>query len=839
MRIRAHILTCPERAAVLRNTLANLRASDWAVEPAVYENRDGHPDRRVRIQRGTRAVLERAVESDAEWMLHLEDDLVFNRHLRENLARWPPLTSASPERPFYASLFRPPGLALVEENADSNSAQVAADRAYGNQALLLSRATVRHILTHWDEEVLEADHRLARLAGRLGPLHLHLPSLVQHVGRRSAWGGPFLQTADFAPSWRGGAGNGPDWPPLTDTTARAAMEAFVDQLPPSPGGFSGTGVVIAAGGLGYLVNAWVAVRMLRHHGSRLPIQIWHLGPEEMPEPLARLFRGEGVDCVDAHRLLDRHPARQLGGWALKPYAMLASSFRHVLLLDADNVAVSDPGYLFDDARYQATGAIFWPDRPEGVGVPGKLLGANHPIWRLSGLGYRGDPSFESGQICLDKQRCWRELRLAMWMNEHADFWYRFLYGDKDTFQIAWRKLGTSWAMPALRPHMPDRRVFGQLDFDGRVIFQHRSGDKWRLDGANAPIAGFVHEEQCRQAIAELRERLLPGLGVGGERQWRLAPAQWLWSRHGHPPRVLSFHPGGFVDGGGQGDHDGAVRLWKLAAGSLELLGDDLTIMARFRHVPRAQAWLGVNEAGASLARVANAAGPTPPAAAPQRPQGREPALRAILCCAGEGERWGNYLGVPKHLVAIDGVPLVRRSVQQLRARGIEDVVITTFDDRYALAGAALAAPAVSMLPDTGIGFSVGLWSTRGRTLVLLGDVYFSEAAMDAIVTAAPDEITWLGRKGAGRLDKYCEMFGVSIPLARQARLQRAAEQVVELRRREAIQRMMGWELYAVVNDLDVTRVMPGPNWIDIDDETEDFDYPADYDAWMRCHRTAG
>jgi hypothetical protein len=209
---------------------------------------------------------------------------------------------------------------------------------------------------------------------------------------------------------------------------------------------------------------------------------------------------------------------------------------------------------------------------------------------------------------------------------------------------------------------------------------------------------------------------------------------------------------------------------------------------------------------------------------------------AILCCAGGGERWGNHLGAPKHLAPFDGVPLIQRSVAQLRARGVEDVLITGFDERYRVAGAPVCAPSASILPDTGIGFSVGFWSTTGRTLVLLGDVYFSEAGMDAAVGASGAESTWFGRKAAGSIAKHGEMFGLSIPLGHQPQLRQAAEVVIELYRRGFIRRIMGWELYAVINGLEPAVVHPGPNWIDIDDETEDFDYPHEYGAWMRRHR---
>jgi hypothetical protein len=837
MKIVAHILTCPERVPVLGNTLAALRATDWGEPPEVSENRDTHPDPLIRIQRGTRAVLERALAGDADFILFLEDDLAFNRHLRANLQRWAPLQAAAADRPFFASLFRPPGVPVSQRETGSDVALLPPGETYGNLALVLSRATARHALEHWDEEALEADRKLPRLAARLGPLYLHAPSLVQHLGVRSTWGGAFLQALDFEPTWRGGEASGSARLSLAPENAGAAMDSFLGRLGPCPGGSEQAGAVIAAGGLEYLVNAWVAVRQLRRHGFRWPIQLWHLGPAELPPPLGRLFQREGVDCVDAHARMAEHPTRQLGGRALKSYALLHAPFRHVLLLDADNTPVRDPSFLFDSEPYRRAGAIFWPDHPDGVGLPGSLLAANHPIWRICDLPYRGDPSFEGGQMVVDRQRCWRALNLASWMNQHADFWYQFLHGDKDTYQIAWRKVEAPWEMPADRPRLLGHRVFSQVDFEGKPLFQHRAGDKWRLDGRNQRIATFEQEDECRAAVEELRQWLFGELGLAPTQRGRLAPGQWLWSRPGRSPRLLTFHSEGFVEAGSER----GARLWRRERGNLQLIGDDLSVTAEFRYVPRVEAWLGRGE-GSSLVRIESGRGraaPLPAASPPVvAPAGQGP-LRAILCCAGEGGRWGNHLGVPKHLVAIDGTPLIQRTVRQLWSRGIEDILITAFDQRYTVAGAPLRAPQESILPDTGMGFSAEFWSQTGRTLVLLGDVYFSEAAIDAIVGAPGGETTWLGRRGRGSIDKYAEMFGVSIPLERQQRLKEAAAEVLALRRRGAIQRIMGWELYAVVNGLDARFVNPGPNWIDIDDETEDFDFPADYEAWMRRHRAAG
>jgi len=56
-----------------------------------------------------------------------------------------------------------------------------------------------------------------------------------------------------------------------------------------------------------------------------------------------------------------YPARILNGRELKAFALLHSAFREVLLLDADNVPLVAPAFLFETKQFADTGAIFWPD----------------------------------------------------------------------------------------------------------------------------------------------------------------------------------------------------------------------------------------------------------------------------------------------------------------------------------------------------------------------------------------------------------------------------------------------------------------------------------------------
>jgi hypothetical protein len=280
-------------------------------------------------------------------------------------------------------------------------------------------------------------------------------------------------------------------------TANAASESFLAGMPPYRSGFRGRGIVICAGGPVLFTNAWVCINMVRRLGCTLPIQLWHLGNREMDERMKALVAPLGVACIDAYQVRERHPARRLEGWELKPYAIIHSEFKEVLLLDADNVPVADPTYLFDTPQFKETGAIFWPDFNQ--------LDRSRLIWRICGVPYRPEPEFESGQLVVDKRRCWKALLLCMWYNEHSDFYFHYVHGDKETFHMAWRKVNKSYSMPPTPVRALDG-VMCQHDFSGDRVFQHRNRCKWRLAGSNKHVEGFLFEQVCLAFLRKLRGR---------------------------------------------------------------------------------------------------------------------------------------------------------------------------------------------------------------------------------------------------------------------------------------------------------------------------------------------
>ena len=365
------------------------------------------------------------------------------------------------------------------------------------------------------------------------------------VGRFRA--GP---AADLPPGWT-------EWPEAVEAHRRIA-DAFLDALPTYPEGrFAGRGVVVCGGGRTYFPNTWVCVRMLRHMGCRLPVQLWHLGAREMDDRMTELAGVLGVECVDAEAMRAAHPARILNGWELKAYALVHCRFEEVLLLDADNVAVRNPEALFDAPAYKRAGAVFWPDFGR--------LEPTRPIWDVCGVDYRDEPEFESGQVVVDKRRCWAPLQLALHYNEYSDFYYHYIHGDKETFHMAFRRLDAPYAMPGL-PILALDGCMCQHDFEGRRLFQHRNMDKWRLDGSNRSIYGFEHEDLCRAFLAELRsywtgapyDNPAPNAREA-EAVARVAGKRFLYRRVGFDERRLVLEPGGVIGEGG----NVCERLWSV------------------------------------------------------------------------------------------------------------------------------------------------------------------------------------------------------------------------------------------------------------------------------------
>lgn len=263
------------------------------------------------------------------------------------------------------------------------------------------------------------------------------------------------------------------------------------------------GIVIPAGGDLYNRLAWHLIHALRRLGCKLPIQVWHL-PAEADLTWSQLYAGEGVEVVDAGVVAERIgvpvPA---GGWQLKPFAVRHCDMAEVMLLDADNVPVRDPSYLFADPGYERRGAMFWPDL-----APPRSRGQWVPVaaWRNVGLEQdKAARPFESGQLLVNRKRSLAALDITCFLNEWSDYVYQFVYGDKDTFLLGWHLAGQRYHMPPRNPVFRPPAIC-QHDSKGELVFQHATSGKAAI-AAGEVVPSIVNRRFAPDAAADLARKM--------------------------------------------------------------------------------------------------------------------------------------------------------------------------------------------------------------------------------------------------------------------------------------------------------------------------------------------
>lgn len=207
-------------------------------------------------------------------------------------------------------------------------------------------------------------------------------------------------------------------------------------------------------------------------------------------------------------------------------------------------------------------------------------------------------------------------------------------------------------------------------------------------------------------------------------------------------------------------------------------------------------------------------------------------MRFLLACSGKQTRWGNYGGVSKHLIKIDGEPLIERTVRLLKnkCRNTDQIYIVSFDTNgYTLPGTTLIVPSFDKQDYQKYPFvsvSTDWWNPDGETIILFGDVYFTENAINLLF----DNIHKPGCKFYGRSEgseltgcKWGEIFGVSFPPDEIPRLSRTVAHLKIKFDNGLIFRFITWEVYHSNSEF---------LFIEINDMTEDFDYPQDYINWF-------
>lgn len=204
---------------------------------------------------------------------------------------------------------------------------------------------------------------------------------------------------------------------------------------------SGRGIVMSAGDQESFDRVLTNVRILRTHGSKLPVEIYHFRSEKSELHLAR-EKVKELESMNAKFIelkgLEREES-QWKGFQIKATAMQRCTFDQILWLDSDSYSLRDPEYLFDSPQFKERGVMLWPDYTKSH--------PQQPVWRLLGQPCRPEFEAESGQVLIDRQRHQDVLFLVEYFAMNWKNFYGFMGGDRESFRIACLALGVKWAGP--------------------------------------------------------------------------------------------------------------------------------------------------------------------------------------------------------------------------------------------------------------------------------------------------------------------------------------------------------------------------------------------------------
>lgn len=152
---------------------------------------------------------------------------------------------------------------------------------------------------------------------------------------------------------------------------------FVNKIPPYQ--TSGQTGIIYSSYSALIRQTITSIRMLRHFGCNLPVEVWYYGNEFNANEIATL---EGIAGVSARNLQtiadDRFPIQKDNEkmFVVKGASLIYTKFDKVLYLDSDNLPMKNPEFLFTTEPFLETGALFWKDFWK--------THPDNPIWQILG-----------------------------------------------------------------------------------------------------------------------------------------------------------------------------------------------------------------------------------------------------------------------------------------------------------------------------------------------------------------------------------------------------------------------------------------------------------------------
>lgn len=217
-------------------------------------------------------------------------------------------------------------------------------------------------------------------------------------------------------------------------------------------------------------------------------------------------------------------------------------------------------------------------------------------------------------------------------------------------------------------------------------------------------------------------------------------------------------------------------------------------------------------------------------------------MKVLIPCAGLATRW--HGDTPKQLIKLLGEPLLHRTVRLVKEYApdaqIHIVVKDLTDDRFKLPGTRRAVANLDPTRSQADKFlsSRHLWPKTDRVLILWGDVFYTRAAIQTLLSWDGDWAMF-ARLGPSTITgkDHRECVGWAVGPTGQQTVDEALQFCVDEARAGRLLNWSGsWQVYRAAHGMLYTPWADLPtdvlgNVVEVDDATDDFDAPSDWDSW--------
>ncbi len=225
-------------------------------------------------------------------------------------------------------------------------------------------------------------------------------------------------------------------------------------------------------------------------------------------------------------------------------------------------------------------------------------------------------------------------------------------------------------------------------------------------------------------------------------------------------------------------------------------------------------------------------------------------MKFLIACSGSGSRWNNYMSTSKHLVPVEGEILLHRTVRLIKERKKEQdeiyIVVSLDNKQYEIKDTNLIIQKFNnecerheYYNNPFLYVSKNLWSGSGSgsngTVIIFGDVYFTSEAMNILFNNIYNkEYMFYGREKGSKITgcSWGEIFAISFLESFNDKLWTDICYLKKLKDNGLVNRFLHWEIYRQLQSLNLNKHVIKKNFIEINDFTDDFDFPEDYDRWI-------